>query len=170
MSTEASKSEGDGQVDVRASRWGLYRPSYEKDSCGFGLIASLDDTPSHWVVQTAISSLIRLTHRGAIAADGKTGDGCGLLLKLPTRFLKAVAADAGFKLTPLFAAGLLFLDRDGARADEARQLLKDQLAAEGLKAAGFRTLPTDPEACGAEALKTLPLIEQLFVNAPRELD
>ena len=62
---------------------GLYRESYEKDSCGFGLIANLDDQPSHWLVETAIASLNRLTHRGAIATDGKTGDGCGLLLKSP---------------------------------------------------------------------------------------
>ena len=72
---------------------GLYHPSYEKDSCGFGLIASLDDAPSHWIVQTAIASLNRLTHRGAIAADGKTGDGCGLLLKKPAKFLRAVGED-----------------------------------------------------------------------------
>ncbi len=62
---------------------GLYREAYERDSCGFGLIASLDDKPSHWLVRTAIASLNRLTHRGAIATDGKTGDGCGLLLKRP---------------------------------------------------------------------------------------
>ncbi len=55
---------------------GLYHPSFEKDSCGFGLIANLDDQPSHWLVKTAIASLNRLSHRGAIAADGKTGDGC----------------------------------------------------------------------------------------------
>ena len=62
---------------------GLYREAFERDGCGFGLIASLDDKPSHWLVQTAIASLNRLTHRGAIASDGKTGDGCGLLLKKP---------------------------------------------------------------------------------------
>ena len=62
---------------------GLFKESYEKDSCGFGLIANLDDQPSHWLVETAITSLNRLTHRGAVAADGKTGDGCGLLLKRP---------------------------------------------------------------------------------------
>ena len=56
--------------DPRGTDWGLYRARYERDSCGFGLIASLDDQPSHWVVQTAISSLNRLTHRGAIATDG----------------------------------------------------------------------------------------------------
>ena len=85
-------------VDARSHDWGLYRPAYERDSCGFGLIASLDDRASHWVVQTAITSLNRLTHRGAIATDGKTGDGCGLLIKMPTRFLRAVAQEAGFTL------------------------------------------------------------------------
>jgi glutamate synthase (NADPH) large chain len=85
-----------GGRDPRVEDWGLYRPAYERDSCGFGLIASLDDQASHWVLQTAISSLNRLTHRGAIAADGKTGDGCGLLIKQPTAFLRAVALEAGF--------------------------------------------------------------------------
>ncbi len=78
--------------------WGLCRAAYEKDSCGFGLIASLDDRASHWVLQTAISSLNRLTHRGAIATDGKTGDGCGLLIKQPTAFLRAVAARGGLRV------------------------------------------------------------------------
>ncbi len=66
----------------------LYDPAFDRDSCGFGLIANLDDMPSHWVVETAISALARLTHRGAVAADGKTGDGCGLLIKFPKNFLR----------------------------------------------------------------------------------
>jgi hypothetical protein len=86
---------------------GLYREAFERDSCGFELIASLDDKPSHWLVQTAISSLNRLTHRGAIATDGKTGDGCRLLLKKPKKFLRAVARDAKIKLSARFASGLL---------------------------------------------------------------
>ena len=77
---------------------GLYDPAFEKDSCGFGLIANLDDLPSHWVVETAISALARLTHRGAVAADGKTGDGCGLLLKFPFAFLRSVGEEQGFEL------------------------------------------------------------------------
>src|SRR5579859_1883186 len=157
-------------ADPRAQEWGLCRPSHEKDSCGFGLIASLDDRPSHWVLQTAISSLNRLTHRGAIAADGKTGDGCGLLIKQPTAFLKAVAAEAGFTLAPMFAAGLVFLDRDAAKAAEARRLLCEQLQLEKLQVAGFRILPIDPSACGSEALKSLPRIEQIFVNTSGDLD
>src|SRR6202167_4037452 len=156
--------------DPRSQARGLYRPAYERDSCGFGLIASLDDHASHWVVQTAISSLNRLTHRGATATDGKTGDGCGLLIKTPQRFLRAVAQECGFSLSPLFAAGLVFLDRDPAKASRAREALTEQLRLEMLQVAGFRTLPTDPAACGSEALKSLPLIEQVFVNAPADID
>lgn len=76
----------------------LYRPQFEQDSCGFGLIAQLDDKPSHWLVKTAMSSLAQLTHRGAVAADGKSGDGCGLLFRKPDGFLREVAAEAGIAL------------------------------------------------------------------------
>src|ERR1700682_1522461 len=157
-------------ADPRVGDWGLCRSDYEKDSCGFGLIASLDDRASHWVLQTAISSLNRLTHRGAIAADGKTGDGCGLLVKLPTAFLKAAAAESGFTLAPLFAAGLVFLNRDAGLAAHARSILTEELHLEKLQVAGFRVLPVDSQACGPEALKTLPTIEQIFVNAGGDLD
>jgi glutamate synthase (NADPH/NADH) large chain len=157
-------------ADPRAQDWGLYRRSYERDSCGFGLIANLDDQASHWLVETAISSLNRLTHRGAIAADGKTGDGCGLLIKSPRRFLRAVAAEAGFTLTPMFAAGLVFLNRNAALAGRARLELTRQLELEKLKVAGFRAMPTNPSACGSEALKTLPDIVQVFVNAEGGID
>src|ERR1700735_310972 len=119
-----------GGRDPRAEDWGLYRPQYERDSCGFGLIASLDDRASHWVVQTAITSLNRLTHRGAIATDGKTGDGCGLLIKTLTRFLRAVAQEAGISLGPRFAAGLVFLDRAAAKAAEARRVLTAEIERE----------------------------------------
>jgi glutamate synthase (NADPH/NADH) large chain len=155
---------------MSSEQQGLYREAFEKDSCGFGLIANLDDQASHWLVQTAIASLSRLTHRGAVAADGKTGDGCGLLLKKPEKFLRAVASDAGLKLAPLFAAGNVFLSTDAAVADASRAELEAQLVREGLLLAGWRELPVDPRACGEEALKTLPAIWQLFVNAPVDMD
>ena len=69
---------------------GLYRPEFERANCGFGLIAHMDGKPSHWLVATAIRSLACLTHRGAVAADGKTGDGCGLLMKTPEGFFRKV--------------------------------------------------------------------------------
>ncbi|MCC7200740.1 MAG: glutamate synthase large subunit [Gammaproteobacteria bacterium] len=149
---------------------GLYREEYERDSCGFGLIANLDDQPSHWLVKTAISSLSRLTHRGAVAADGKTGDGCGLLIKKPEGFLRAVAAASGIELRERFAAGIAFLSRFDEEAGKARSILEAQLKREGLEPAGWRLVPTRPEACGEEALKTLPNMEMVFVNCVDEID
>src|ERR1700722_3519960 len=152
---------------MRAADRGLFRDSYEKDSCGFGLIAQLDDQPSHWLVRTAMTSLNRLTHRGAVASDGKTGDGCGLLLKQPEEFLRALAREAAIDLAHMFASGLVFLNPDPARAEAARRTLLVQLEAEGLKVAGWRQGPTNPDACGAGALESLPRIELIFVNCVR---
>jgi len=144
---------------------GLYSPAFEKDSCGFGLIAQMDAKPSHWLVQTAINSLACLTHRGAVAADGKTGDGCGLLLAKPTKFLQNEAAALGFKLRDNFAVGPVFLSQDDAKANSAKKILDEELITEGLQVAGWRLVPVDDSACGEEALKSLPRIEQVFVNA-----
>jgi glutamate synthase (NADPH/NADH) large chain len=154
---------------ARAAR-SLFDPANEKDSCGFGLIASLDDQPSHWLVRTAIASLNRLTHRGAVAADGKTGDGCGVLLKKPERFLRAVAQDAGIEPGLRFAAGMAFLSSSAAKAQLSRRVLEQQLIREGLGVAGWRPVPTNPDACGADALRTLPAIEQVFVSCLEDID
>jgi glutamate synthase (NADPH/NADH) large chain len=148
----------------------LYQPRFERDSCGFGLVAHMDDEPSHWVVETAVKALHRLTHRGAIAADGKTGDGCGILMKLPRAFLLQVAAEAGIRLTQDFTAGTVFLDTDEQIAHDQRRTLDRELEKQGLSVAGWRTVPTDPEACGTEALETLPHIEQVFVTHSPEMD
>src|SRR5882672_4689002 len=117
---------------------GLFKESYERDSCGFGLIANLDDQPSRWLVDTAITSLNRLTHRGAVATDGKTGDGCGLLLKRPEGFLRAVAKEAGIELAEKFAAGLVFMSRDASRQATARAEIAAQIEGEELEVAGWR--------------------------------
>jgi len=145
---------------------GLYDPAFERDSCGFGLIANLDDLPSHFVVQTAISALARLTHRGAVAPDGKTGDGCGLLIKFPFRFLRAVGEDLGFRLAERFAAGTVFLSHDKAVAATARAAIEAAIRDTELEVVGWREVPTDPSVCGETALQTLPRIEQVYVNAP----
>jgi len=147
----------------------LYRPDFEQDSCGFGLIAHMDDKPSHWLVKTAISSLAQLTHRGAVAADGKSGDGCGLLFRKPDGFLREVAGEAGIALKSVYAAGLVFSNaQDGERVSLAR--LTEALTAQGLEVAGYREVPIDVSACGEYALKTLPAIRQVFVNCPFGMD
>ncbi|APZ44325.1 glutamate synthase large subunit [Acidihalobacter ferrooxydans] len=149
---------------------GLYDPEFERDNCGFGLIAHMDGKASHWVLETAIGALARMTHRGAIAADGKTGDGCGLLLKMPDSFMRGAAASAGISLGAHYAVGAVFLSPEGNRAQAARQTLEQTLQKAGLQPAGWRTVPTNNDACGETALKSLPLIEQIFVNAPENME
>ena len=149
---------------------GLYRSKFEKDNCGFGLIAHMDGEASHWLVKTSIKSLACLTHRGAVAADGKTGDGCGILMRKPDSFLRIVAKENQISLAKNYAAGIVFLNTNPALAKKAKTTLNDELSKEGLTVAGWRVVPTDPAACGEEALKSLPHIEQVFVNSPDEMD
>ncbi|MBI3146687.1 MAG: glutamate synthase large subunit [Pseudogulbenkiania sp.] len=148
----------------------LYRPDFEQDSCGFGLIAQLEDKPSHWLVKTAISSLAKLTHRGAVAADGKSGDGCGLLFRKPDGFLREVASEAGIALKVGYAAGLVFHHPEQEQGQRSLRRLKEFLEVQELEVAGFRTVPVDVSACGEYAIKTLPAIVQVFVNCPFGMD
>ena len=143
---------------------GLYRPEFERDNCGFGLIAQMDGEPSHWLINTAISALARLTHRGAVAADGKTGDGCGLLMAMPEAFMRGAASQQGYELSEKFATGLVFLSHDATQQEFAQSTLDEELVAEGLIVAGWRTLPTDESALGEQAKNSVPLIRQVFVN------
>ena len=144
---------------------GLYRPEFERDNCGFGLIAQMDGEPSHWLISTAISALARLTHRGAVAADGKTGDGCGLLMAMPDAFMRRAASEQGYELADTFATGLVFLNHDQTQQQFAQSVLDEEIASQGLTVAGWRTLPTDESALGEQAKGSVPLIRQVFVNA-----
>lgn len=150
---------------------GLYRPQFERDNCGFGLIAQMDGEASHWLVNTAIESLGNLTHRGAIGADGLTGDGCGLLLKKPEGFFREVAKELEYELADKFAVGVVFLSHDNTTAHQAETNVNDKLTRQGLNVVGWRDIPIDPEsACGQEALNSLPVMRHVFVNAPDDMD
>lgn len=145
---------------------GLYRLDEFKDNCGFGLIAHLKGEPSHKLLSTGIEALTCMTHRGGIAADGKTGDGCGLLIQKPDSFLRHVAkTELGFDLSELYGVGSIMLSTDQARADAARKVVEEELAREGLGEVAWRLVPTDPSCLGPIALKTLPSIFHLFVNS-----
>jgi glutamate synthase (NADPH/NADH) large chain len=144
----------------------LYDKSLEKDNCGFGLIAHIEGEPSHKVVRTAIHALARMQHRGAILADGKTGDGCGLLLQKPDRFFRIVAEERGWRLAKNYAVGMLFLNQDPEKAAASRRIVEEELQRETLSIVGWRNVPTNEGVLGEIALSSLPRIEQIFVNAP----
>lgn len=147
-------------------RAGLFRPEEFKDNCGFGLIAHMQGEASHHLLQTAIQSLTCMTHRGGINADGKTGDGCGLLMQKPDAFLRAMARQHfDFDLPALYAVGMVFLSQDPAEAGAARACFNEQIAAQGLTLVGWREVPVDTSVLGRLALERLPRIEQVFVCA-----
>ncbi|VAW94895.1 Glutamate synthase [NADPH] large chain [hydrothermal vent metagenome] len=147
----------------------MYRPEFERENCGFGLIANMDNNASHWLLDTAITALARLTHRGAVAADGKTGDGCGLLIKKPDTFLQLQAKTLGFTLNERYAVGMIFLNQDEKLANTSRQQLESELKQEGLLVLGWRVVPVNKDACGEQALTSIPQIEQIFINAPDDM-
>jgi glutamate synthase (NADPH/NADH) large chain len=143
---------------------GLYHPAEFKDNCGFGLIAHMKGETSHKLLQTAIESLTCMTHRGGIAADGKTGDGCGLLIQSPDTFLRKIARTA-FDKDPgkLFAVGQIFLNPEENMAGKGRAAVERRLAEQGLEVLGWRVVPTDDSCLGPMALECMPRIEQVFV-------
>jgi glutamate synthase (NADPH/NADH) large chain len=107
-----------------------------------------------------------MTHRGGIAADGKTGDGCGLLMQMPEQFMRTLARECfGSELGDNFGIGQIFLSQDRERAAAARRAMEQVVADQGLRVLGWREVPTDSSVCGEIALASLPRIEQLFIDA-----
>lgn len=144
----------------------LYDHTFQKDNCGFGLIAHQHGEKSHKLVKTAIHALDRMQHRGGIAADGKTGDGCGLLMQKPDSFFRAVAEENNWQLGRKYAVGMIFLNPDPIKANTSKKILEEELARETLTLVGWRVVPTDTSTLGEIAKGNLPSIEQVFVDAP----
>ncbi|KFA99903.1 glutamate synthase large subunit [Vibrio sp. ER1A] len=144
----------------------LYDPSLVKDNCGFGLIAHMQGQPSHKLVRTAISALDRMTHRGGINSDGKTGDGCGLLLQKPDSYFKLIAEENGWNLGKQYAVGMLFLSKDPVKAQSAKDIINQELSQETLTVSGWRDVPTNDDVLGPIALSSVPDIVQVFISAP----
>ncbi len=132
-----------------------------KDNCGFGLLASIDNTPSHKNIEDAVTSLSRMMHRGAVAADGKTGDGAGLLLSLPKSFFTKVLSSEGVELPETYAVAMVF-----SRNDSDFDIINKVCENNDLNILYTRTVPVDTDALGEQALASLPSIKQVFV-APK---
>jgi glutamate synthase domain-containing protein 2/glutamate synthase domain-containing protein 1/glutamate synthase domain-containing protein 3 len=146
---------------------GLYDPRFEHDACGVGMVARLDNRPTHEVITRAITALENLEHRGATGADPGTGDGAGILMQMPDELLRAVVE---FELPPPGAYGVLmcFLPTDPQARGRLEALLERTVAAEGQRLLGWRQVPADPEQAGEVAGGCRPEIRQLFVGAGPE--
>jgi glutamate synthase domain-containing protein 2/glutamate synthase domain-containing protein 1/glutamate synthase domain-containing protein 3 len=144
---------------------GLYDPSFEHDACGVGMVARLDNRPTHEVICKAITALENLEHRGASGADPRTGDGAGILLQMPDELLRAVV---DFELPPAGAYGVMmcFLPReDEAARARLEALLERTVLAEGQRVLGWREVPVCEEHTGEVAGACRPSVRQLLVGA-----
>ncbi len=149
----------------------LYNPAFEHDGCGTGFIAKIDGERSHRIVELAVRSVGNLTHRGAVSADAKSGDGAGVTLQLPRELLAEDAAGMGMDEGALsrLALAMVFLPVEEGTRDRARAILEDAAVRTGIVVLGWRVVPTDPSVLGASALKCLPGIEQLFFERPSDM-
>jgi glutamate synthase (ferredoxin) len=143
---------------------GLYDPAHEHDSCGVGFVVDVKGRKSHAIVRKAL--LMNLLHRGACGCEPNTGDGAGILVQMPDRFLRRECARLGFTLPPAgeYGAGLVFLPREPMQADKVRALLHSIVDEEGQELLGWRDVPTDDRLLGASARSVEPTIKQVFIG------
>ncbi len=148
---------------------GLYDPRQEHDACGVGFVVDIKGRRSHGVIEQGLQILLNLLHRGACGCEANTGDGAGVLIQMPDRFVRKSTAALGFTLPPAgeYGAGLVFLPTGRAEREQLRELIEATVRAEGHTVLGWRAVPGDDSSLGASAQATKPVIEQLFVKDGR---
>jgi glutamate synthase (NADPH) large chain len=146
------------------TKQGLYDPRFEHDACGVAFVVDMHGTRTHRMVQLGLDSLCNLDHRGATNAEPNVGDGAGLLIQVPDRFLREVV---DFELPPVgaYATGMAFLPRDADAEAAAMSGIEKIAAAEGLRVLGWREVPTDNTMIGQQAADAEPSFRQTFLAA-----
>ncbi|HEU5149122.1 MAG TPA: hypothetical protein VFU19_01420, partial [Iamia sp.] len=141
---------------------GLYDPANEHDACGVAFVVDMHGRASRDIVDKGLLSLCHLDHRGASGAEVNTGDGAGILIQVPDRFLREVV---DFDLPPVgsYATGIGFLPQDPEQADAAAEAVEKIMASEGLEVLGWREVPVDPSMLGTMAREVMPTFRQIFV-------
>ncbi|HEY8581100.1 MAG TPA: glutamate synthase subunit alpha, partial [Beijerinckiaceae bacterium] len=145
---------------------GLFDPGLTRDSCGVGFIAHVKNAKSHDIVQQGLQILLNLDHRGAVGADPKLGDGCGILVQIPHRFFVEECAALGFELPDAgaYGVGQFFMPRDAAARAEAETIVARVLDEEGLTLLGWRDNPVDSSDLGDAVKACEPVMRQVFVG------
>jgi glutamate synthase (NADPH) large chain len=154
---------------ARLARDGMYDPASEHDACGVGIIASLTGKPSRRVVAAAIDALKAVWHRGAVDADGKTGDGAGIMVEIPRSFFDEHIERTGHTPKPdLLAVGQVFLPRTNfADQESCRQIVETEILGFGYEIYGWRQVPIDTSVIGTKAAASRPEIEQVLIHNPK---
>ncbi|MEL6936509.1 MAG: glutamate synthase central domain-containing protein, partial [Cyanobacteria bacterium J06607_17] len=150
---------------------GLYDPQFEHDACGVGFVVQMKGLASHDIVQQGLQILCNLEHRGACGSEVNTGDGAGILVQLPHRFLVKAAAAEGIALPDAgeYGVGLIFTSPDATVRAESRRRFESVTAQMGQKVLGWRDVPTDDSTLGATAQLSEPFMQQVFIARGADL-
>lgn len=150
---------------------GLYHPAFEHDACGIGAVVDIKGRKSHRTVDDALKIVEKLEHRAGKDAEGKTGDGVGILLQISHRFFKKAFKKLDFELGGErdYAIGMFFFPQDGLRRRQAKKMFELVVEKEGMTFLGWRTVPVNSEILGTKALEKMPYIEQGFVARPQDV-
>ncbi|MDE7066860.1 MAG: glutamate synthase subunit alpha, partial [Schaedlerella arabinosiphila] len=151
---------------------GLYRPQFEHDNCGIGAVVNIKGIKSHDTVANALKIVENLEHRAGKDAEGKTGDGVGILLQISHRFFSKVCTPLGFSLPKErdYGVGMFFFPQDELKRNQAKKIFEVIVAKEGLRFLGWRQVPIRPEVLGKKAVECMPCIMQAFIERPRKAE
>ncbi len=153
------------------AKQGLYDPQFEHDACGVGFIVQMKGKQSHAIVEQGLTILLNLDHRGACGAEANTGDGAGILLQIPHKFLRKVAAAESITLPDPgeYGVGMIYASPDPAVRAQSRQVFERIVAEEGLNVLGWRDVPTDDASLGQTARASEPFMQQVFIQRSPDL-
>ena len=155
-------------MDPKQKLPGLYDPRFEHDNCGIGAVANIKGIKTHKTVDQALHIVEHLEHRAGKDAEGKTGDGVGIMLQISHRFFKKAAAQAGITLggEREYGVGMFFFPQDELARKQAMKMFEIIVKKEGLTFLGWRDVPTTPDVLGKKAVDVMPYIVQGFVAKP----
>ncbi len=151
---------------------GLYNPQFEHDNCGIGAVVSIKGIKTHQTVSDALSIVENLEHRAGKDAEGKTGDGVGILLQISHKFFKKAVKPLGIKIGEEreYGVGMFFFPQDELARNRAKKMFEIIVEKEGLEFLGWREVPTFPNVLGKKAVDCMPYIMQGFVKKPKDVN
>lgn len=151
---------------------GLYRPEFEHDNCGIGAVVNIKGIKTHRTVENALKIVENLEHRAGKDAEGKTGDGVGILLQISHKFFSKTCRSLGIFLGSErdYGVGMFFFPQDELKRNQAKKMFEIIVEKEGMEFLGWRMVPTMPEVLGQKAVECMPCIMQAFIKRPAHLE